>query len=267
VIERHAVLLFAYNQVREQYNLTVQTIETILGQDIGNLEILLIDNGSASPETFQYFQMIRDMYWEQDEGTRIHIAHNKQNISPVKVCNRALDYLWNRGHQKVLCVANDVMLTPNTYRLMNQWPRGMVTASQTEQKDIPVIENASAVNECTPMALGLVRKWFHDALVARDGYYLDEGYFHYASDCDMALRMATCGIRGVQLDLQYWHSGSASWRLLSPEDGRKITDMANIDRAYFEKKWGFKCDAYEYGASAQDINFRGRGIGKATAQG
>jgi glycosyltransferase involved in cell wall biosynthesis len=256
VIERHAVLLFAYDQVREQHDLTVQTIETILAQDIGNLEILLIDNGSTRQETFQHFQMVRDLYWEREEGTRIHIARNKENISPVKVCNRALDYLWKRGHEKVLCVASDLMLAPNAYRLMNQWPRGMVTASQADRKDFMYFESTAAVNECTPMALALVRKWFHDALVARDGYYLDEGYFHYASDCDMALRMATCGIRGIQLDLQYWHSGSASWRLLPPEDGRKITDHANIDRAYFEKKWGFKVDAYEYGASAQDINFR-----------
>jgi glycosyltransferase involved in cell wall biosynthesis len=257
VIERHAVLLFAYDQVREQYNLTVQTIETILAQDIGNLELLLIDNGSTQVETFQHFQMIRDLYWERDEGTRIHIARNKENISPVKVCNRALDYLWKRGHEKVLCVANDVMLPPNAYRLMNEFPRGMVCASMTEQKDYPILDSATAVNCCTPMALGLVRKWAYDALVAKDGYYLDEGFFHYASDNDLALRMSSCGIVGVQLDLQYWHSGSASWKLLSEPEGRKLTNQADVDRSYFVAKWGHSVTDEQYTRSALDINFKG----------
>jgi hypothetical protein len=107
------------------------------------------------------------------------------------------------------------------------------------------------------MAVTLVRKWFHDALIARDGMYFDENMANYASDCDLALRMATCGLRGVKLSVPYWHYGSASHKLLPPEEGRKITDQANVDRAYFEKKWGFKCTDLEYGQSAQDINFKG----------
>jgi GT2 family glycosyltransferase len=103
----------------------------------------------------------------------------------------------------------------------------------------------------------LLRKWVYDALIARDGYLFDPNIFLYVSDCDFALRLASCGIRGVQLDLQYFHYGSASHRMLPPEKARIITNQADIDRAYFEKKWGFKCDALEYGACAQDINFRG----------
>ena len=57
------------------------------------------------------------------------------------------------------------------------------------------------------MAVMLTRKWAYDALIAKDGFFLDEGFFMYASDCDMALRMASCGIRGVQLDVPYWHYG------------------------------------------------------------
>jgi glycosyltransferase involved in cell wall biosynthesis len=256
-MERHAVLLFAFDQVQEQHELTVQTLETVLAQDIGDLEILLFDNGSTLRSTFEHFQMLRDLYWHKEEGTKIHCFRNPTNISPCKLTNRALDYLWNRGHDKVLCLANDIMISPNTYRYLNEFPRGMVCGSMTTEKDFPVTDNVSATSENTPMAMGIVRKWFYDALVAKDGYFHDENYFLYASDCDMALRMSACGIRGVQTDLQYWHHGSAHWKLLPQEAGMKETNKADEDRAYFVRKWGFPVFAPEYTAAAHDINFRG----------
>jgi GT2 family glycosyltransferase len=253
--ERHAVLMLAFDNVPEQHTLTVQTLESVLAQDIGPLDLLLIDNGSSQIATWEHFQMVRDLYLERDDATRIHIAKHRENISPVKVINRALQYLWNLGHDKVLGVANDVILPENCYRLMDEWPRGLVTGSETREKDFPRVEHAEAVNECTPAAVALIRKWFHDALVARDGYYLDENFFLYASDCDFALRMAACGIRGVQTNLNYWHYGSAHWRLLPEDEGRKQTDRANVDRAYFLKKWGFTVDSLEYGQRPADLQW------------
>jgi glycosyltransferase involved in cell wall biosynthesis len=260
-ITRHAVLLCAYNQNHQQHDLTVQALESALTQDIGNLEILLIDNGSTIQETYDHFQMVRDLYWSQEEATRIHICRNKQNLSPVGVANRALDYLWQRGHDKVLSLANDVYLPPNAYRLMNEWPRGLVCASQTADMNFLRVTETHAVSECTPMAMAIIRKWFCDALIAKDGYFLDENYFHYASDIDMALRMAACGIRGIQLDLPYYHYGSAHWRMLPPEEGRKETDKADADRAYFKKKWGHEVTDPEYGRRCGDINFRAKAVG------
>ena len=258
---RHAVIFMAYNQVHEQHSLTVEALESILAQDIGPLDILAIDNGSTFTPTWEHFQMIRDMYLDGLTEITFHCIHNRGNCSPVKMINRAIDYWFERGHEKVIFVPNDVILPKNFYRLMNAWPRGMVTASEIPTKNVPemVESQVVAVSECTPMATALVRKWFHDALVAKDGYFLDENFTHYASDCDMALRMASCGIRGVQLNIPYFHQGSASWRLLpTAEQQRAITDVADKDRAYFVKKWGFPVTDYEYGRLAQDINFRGK---------
>jgi len=58
-------------------------------------------------------------------------------------------------------------------------------------------------------------------VVAEYGYFLDEGFWFYGSDCDLALRMAALGIRGVQLDLPYWHYGSASWKK-APETEKQM---------------------------------------------
>jgi GT2 family glycosyltransferase len=113
------------------------------------------------------------------------------------------------------------------------------------------------VNECTPMAVMLLRRWCYDALLARDGFFFDPRFFHYGSDCDFALRLASCGIRGVQLDVQYYHEGSATLKMAPPEERRKMDRQADVDRLKFIEKWGFPVTAYEYGACAADINFRG----------
>jgi GT2 family glycosyltransferase len=262
--ERHAVLLFSYCQVPEQLELCKGAVASILRQDIGLLDVLLVDNGSTQPVA-EWFQYIHSLDNDQDVQHRIHWIRNRENVSPVKLCNRALAYLWSLGHEKVLCVADDVVLPKNAYRLMNQWPRGVVTASMTPEREFRRVEETHAVNTCTPMAMSLLRKWAYDALIAKDGHYLDEGFFHYASDNDFALRLSSCGIIGVQLDMQYFHSGSASWRLLSQEEGRKLTDQADVDRAYFVSKWGFGVTDPQYGESATDLQFRGIPVSQKAA--
>lgn len=264
-IDRHAVLMMTYDQVQEQSALTVQALETVLAQDIGPLDVLLIDNGSTVPATWEHFQMVRDLYLDRKDETRIHAVRHRQNVAPVKVTNCALDYLWKLGHDKVLAVPNDIMIAPNTYRLMNEWPRGMVTPSMTSVVDFPRVTETRAISEETPMAMALVRKWFFDALVAMDGYYLDEGYFHYAADCDLSHRMLAYGLRGIKIDLPFWHQPSSSWRLLPSKDGKIITDQADLDREYFFRKWGYRVDDPAYWNAAADLNFKGQA--KVAAQG
>jgi len=54
---------------------------------------------------------------------------------------------------------------------------------------------------------------------------------------DLTMRMLNMGLRGIQLDVQFWHYGSASWKLA--KDGADQLRQTDRDREYFEKKWGF----------------------------
>lgn len=250
--DRHAVFMLAYNTTPEQLALTKESVTSILGQDIGDICLHLIDNGSDDDgATSDYFLSVQDAF------AGVVVTRIKENQSPLKIANTTLKNLYLAGYKKVLGAANDVVLPSNLYRLMAEWPRGFVAASMTGDRNHPRFETSSGMNECTPMAVLMTRKWAFDALVAKDGHFFDEGYFHYASDCDLALRMCACGIHGVQLDVQYYHAGSSSWRMAKTEVATKINQQADRDRDYFAKKWGFSVGDERYSKAASDINFRG----------
>lgn len=240
----NAAVLTLYDQTREQFELSRAALHSLLEQDVPDLRIYVVNNGSTFPETLHWLK-----------GAPVppeRIIWRAKNQSPVALANEVLSDLFETWDH-ILCVPNDVVLPSNLYREFLRWPRGMVTGSMTGEREFPRFESAIAVSENTPMAVCLVRRWFHAALIAKDGYFFDPNYFLYASDCDLALRMAACGIRGVQLDIQYWHYGSASHRLANAPTAYG----ADADRDYFERKWKFKVDALEYGQKANDINFRG----------
>ena len=245
---RHAVFMLMYNTTEAQLELSKLALDSILLQDIGPLDIFVVNNGSTD-ET---------KTWLNSLIPSINVAHYPVNRSPLKIANDFSKTIFTQ-HDKILGVPSDVILPSSCYRLMNEWPRGFVSATPIEDvpQFQPVATSARAISECTPMAIMLTRKWAYDAIVAKDGYFFDERFEHYASDNDLALRMAACGIRGVQLDIPVWHYRSASHRLAAPGIGKSITDKADADRRKFIEKWGFAVDSPQYGASAADINFKG----------
>lgn len=247
------IVLLAFNSTSEQLDQTKDAIVSAMLQDVGNVKLWAIDNGSTDGGAT--WEFLTDLASRHPMSVRV--SRNEQNQSPIHVGNQSMRELFDSGAQHILGIPNDVVLPPNLYREFLRWPRGIVTGSMTSERDFPHFESAQAVSEHTPMAVVLIRKWAHDALIAKDGYFWDEGYFNYASDCDFALRLAACGIRGIQLDIQYWHSCSASWRLADPFTSALITRQADIDRSYFERKWGFRVESERYGALAGDLNFRG----------
>lgn len=253
-IPRHLILVSCYNSTPEQDALTRDCIAACLAQDVpGGVEILLIDNGSPLLATFEWASSLAQQI------PNLTVRRNPTNIAPTKVANAELGSLFSLDFPHVLSVANDIILPPGFYRELLRWPRGLVTATQTQ--DMTLVRDfagpVAAVSDHTPLACGLIRRWFYDALVAKDGYFLDDRYFHYCSDLDLSLRMTACGIRGVQLNIPYWHECSSSWRKATPEIAKQLTDGADLDRNSFIEKWGFAVTSDQYGFSCGDINFRG----------
>ncbi len=234
------ILMLAFNNL----NLTRKAVASALDQSIP-VHLTIVNNGSTDGTR----EWLDDLAVTVDNVSVLHLPANQ----PVtKVANRMAEMMF-QSHPYLLGIPNDCILPSNCYSELLRWPRGFVCASSIGDA-LPEVYESIAVNECTPMAVMLTRKWAYDALIARDGYFFDEGYFHYASDCDMALRMATCGIRGVQLNVPYSHVGSATHNL--PEIHAESCVRADRDRAYFVQKWGFRVDSLEYGKVANDPNFK-----------
>lgn len=239
----NAVLLTCYNNLE----LTKAAVDSALNQDIP-VRLHIVNNGSTDGTE----QWISDLITFCPNVSAIHYS---ENLSPCKVANTWLGELLEY-HEHLLSIPNDVRIPSNCYSEMLRWPRGFISASDNGHNE-PFLRTATAVSENTPFAVMLVRRWAYQAVVAKDGYFMDEGFVHYASDCDLALRIASCGIRGVQLDIPFWHYGSASWRLAPLEEQQAMLRQADRDRDYFERKWGFRVEDARYGQSAADINFRG----------
>lgn len=246
----NAVFMMAYNNAA----MTKEAIESVFAQTIP-CHLVVVDNGSVDETP----DMLRNIVCPAPH--KFSFERNRENIAPTKVANYHLENLFD-SHSYVLCCANDVVLPLTFYEEMLKYPRGIVAAS--EIKDRPVYDEYTktmppvvAVSENTHMAVMLLRKWCYEAVMAKDGYFMDERYFNYCSDCDLALRVSACGIRGVQTNLPFWHFGSASHRLAPQEDGDKMRQGAEADRQRFFERWGFRVFDPQYSACATDLNFKG----------
>lgn len=243
----NAVFFLMYNQTPAQLELTKEALASIQAQDIP-VDILAVDNGST------------DKTWEWLESTGVSCFRNPVNRSPVAVTNEWLSEMFGRmGYEHVLAIPNDVVVPRFLYKEFLKFPRGIVTGSMTADRNYDINQPVSvtATSENTPLCVALYRRWAYLALIAKDGYFFDPRYAHYCSDCDLALRISACGIRGVQLSLPYYHFGSGAHLLATPEEGDRMRREADADRAKFSDKWGFQVFDQQYSAAASDINFRG----------
>lgn len=247
----NAVLLLMYNTTAQQLELTKQAYESVLAQDIGDLEIYVVNNGSH-PET-------GTREWVDSlEGLRTLVFHHEHNRAPTTVANDIAKIVFGKGYDKLLGVPNDVILPPNLYSEMVKCPRGIVAAwmTYTEDKSVKHYDTTRIVHEDVHMSVMMTRKWAWDAL-AVNGEFLDEGMFMYASDVDLKIRMALAGIRGAQLDIECWHYFSACWRLAKQEAATEITSQADLDRDNFFRKWGFRIGSEEHVAFEKSMRFGG----------
>jgi len=255
-MERHAVLFLMYNTTDSQLELTKQALASILEQDIGMLDVYVCNNGSTAP-TKAWLDSLNP---DQPNGSWLYIRHSTYNVSPVKMANDYCATLFQK-YDKVIGVPNDVILPANTYSELAKVPRGFVSATPVEDVSqlvtIPKVERAKAISTNTPLCVCMTRRWAYQAIVSAFGEFFDEQLFNYCSDCDLALKMAACGIVGVQMDLSFWHYRSGTLRLANQQDRRNMELQADAARAYFQKKWGFKVTDAAYQQTAANIDFRG----------
>ncbi len=236
----NAITVLIYDRTEAQYKLSRAAVESALSQDIP-VDVYIINNGSTCERTKEWLGEVAEPL-----GSSPVVYSYEQNLSPMKVSNMQLGFLFNAGYDHILGLPNDIIAPPNLYRKMLEREELLVTpgmhGTKTESHD-PWTEDVKRIHGDIHMSAMLIRRQAYETLMQRDGYFYDEGYFMYASDCDLKMRLE--GIPTAQLDILCWHYGGASHRLAV---GGQPYEQADKDRAYFEKKWGHPIDSEQYGA-------------------
>ena len=229
----NAIIITIYDRTQEQYDLSVQTVASAMAQDIP-VDIFIVDNGSTCEKTKEWLHGLGGCY----------VYRRVLNESPCRIGNMFLQHIFGMGHQHVLGLPNDVICPPNLYRKLLEREEWLVTPGMHGDNPPQIIESPERIHGDCHMSVVMLRKQGYDALVAQDGAFFDEGFFMYASDCDVKCRLSMAKVPTAQLDILCWHYGGASHRLGIGAQAAYV--QADRDRDYFKKKWGFAVGDKEY---------------------
>ena len=214
--------------------ITRRCVDSALAQDIGDVEVLVIGNGCVDGT----IQMLSAKYWNEPR-VRV-IAH---------AVMKSLNYIWNdaigsafiSGAEHVLVINNDIVMRPDTYRLLVADGGLFVTGVSVGSMSETVRIDTSSRSPHPAFSCFLMREecW------KRVGGF-DEGFWAYASDLDMHLRMDKYGVDAYAIDVPFYHETSSTLRLVDNDTRDRLQKLADADRAYFKKKYGFAGGTDEY---------------------
>lgn len=251
--------------VRNNLHLTKKAVASFRKQDIGDVAILLIDNASTDG-TAEWLNT-------QNGITR---ATFDPPASVAKSWNFGLKTAFDYGADWALVVNNDVELRPDTYRRLVEDGGGFVTAVGTRDKekikphedyvfgtikggtyqagDAVMVDDLTKVEPWfmqpdpdkrrphPDFSCFLIRRWVYEKV----GPFDEKFEIAFCEDGDYDLRMYRAGIRAYCLDLPFLHHGSMTIKNADDAEIRKIQRQADVNRRYFEKKWGFPMASEAY---------------------
>lgn len=235
---------------RNNLNFTKKALESCLAQDIeGDVKVRVINNGSTDG-TSEWLESLDD--W------RVFPSHHFPGKSVAKSWNDELRELFKSGYPHVLVVNNDIVLRPDTYRRLVEDGGGFVTAVGNDNpesiKPLPgvlQIERKLSLQELHDRVYAavkedkrphpdfscyLIRKEVWDKVGEFDEVFTPA----FGEDCDYHVRMHEAGVKAECIDLPFYHYGSATIKHMEPEEATRLHLHAELNRAYFERKWGFK---------------------------
>lgn len=209
--------------VRNDIEGTKRAIESFMAQDVGDIHVFVIDN------------MADEFPIEDFESTSVHRSRHAP-LSVSQSWNRALDWVLSGGRDHVLVCNNDIILRPETYRLLLEDGGDFVTGGSDEsmdclQGDLPEKMERSPHPD---FACFLIRRKCWETVGPFDERFKGA----YCEDNDYHLRMNAAGIDSYRINLPFYHKRSGTIKAASPEDAAAIHRQADENRAYFRQKWG-----------------------------
>ena len=219
---------------RNNLHLLKRAVVTFRAQDIGDIRIMIINNGST-------------------DGTGPWL-HSQHDIFAVHYPGRGLSVAasWNRGLEKlfqkndhVFVVNNDTELHPSTYRYLLADGGEFVTAVGTrEPKKIESVEapDPAKKRRHPDFSAYLIRRSVWEKVGPFDEKYL----VAFCEDADMHLRMHRAGVDAYALELPFLHHGSATVKNADPEEQQLIEQAAAHNRKHFLTTYGCEVGSEQY---------------------
>jgi GT2 family glycosyltransferase len=215
--------------------LTRAAVKTFLKQDIGNVRVMLIDNATTDGTA----------EWARSRWPEVVVCRRRPALSVAASWNKGLTLLFeDTPNEHVLVVNNDTELRPDTYRLLVEDGGEFVTAVSDDNPDsIKVLTPPNGKTRPHPdFSCFLIRR----AVWEKVGRFDEEFKIAYVEDLDYHLRMHNLGIDAHCIDLPFYHKRGSATANSTPEQAAAIAAQAELNRAYFAKKWGVQGGTDEY---------------------
>lgn len=234
--------------VRNGFQMTLAAVESVMAQDCGHVRLIIIDNGTDGTgyKVQQWDPAWKNKIWvvadsptqpwsvaeSWNRGLRMAFADIDTNDPQSSVFAQLTPAKLN---QPVLVCNNDIVLKPETFRVLSMLGLPFVTpcgvATMEEFAAMPIDLNHRS-RHCDFSAF-MIRRWVFEKVQFDEncrGAYCEDLLFH------MDLHRA--GIEGVKVNVPFYNTVSGTLKV-NPQLRAEIFENAAHNRRYFESKWGF----------------------------
>ena len=211
---------------RNNLALSKLALKSVLAQDVP-VELLVIDNAS-------------------DDGTLQWLLSKPYSWMSMQE-QKSLSYCWNfglralflAGHDRVLVINNDVVLRPDTARLLREHGGEFVTGVSVDKYESGHEDPAWRARMDTARPHPDFSCFMIAKSVTEKVGWFNENYFPgYAEDSEMHVRMHRAGVNAVCIDLPFLHHRGSTLKSASPGEAERIKRGAEANRQRFRATYG-----------------------------
>jgi len=223
--------------VRDGIRMTRDAVNSFKAQDIPTHTYIVSNH---APDNLAYWIRSQDAF----EGvTCLNLIQRKS----VAACwNKALRRAFGIMKLRYVLVANnDVILRPDTYRLLVEADLPFATGVGVNTMEQMAQWDGSANLRPNPdFSCFLIRREVWEKV----GEFDENFAVAFCEDNDYHCRMHKAGIPAVCVGVPFFHVGSGTLKVVPPKEQRLIEEAAAKNREYFKTKWGFSVGSPEYEA-------------------
>lgn len=207
--------------VRNCLELTRIAVKSFLSQDIGDVKVVLIDNGSTDATG----------PWARAQDDVFYIYCSPQT-GVSRAWNLGLKYAFETMKEPYALVSNnDVMLRADFYRKLVEHGGGFVSGMTVEKES--ELKGIAQASKHPDFSCFLIRREVWEKV----------GEFNmrmvlYASDNDYHIRMNRKGVQALNLGIPFLHFRSSTLKYLPLKEADEVRKQADADREVFKGLYG-----------------------------